>query len=84
MKGVNIMTNTIGFTKGDMLRGIVTRVTRAGVYVAFQGVEGEGFCKCFLNQGSVAYFEIISFIITANGTSLKLSLDSVVEYGEIA
>lgn len=78
------MTGTIGFTKGDMLRGTVTRITRSGVCVTFPGIKGEGFCKCFLNQGSIAYFEITSFIITANGTSLKLALDSVVEYGEAA
>ena len=78
------MTNTIGFTKGDMLKGIVTRVTRTGVYITFPGIEGEGFCKCFLDQGSIAYFEVTAFIITANGTSLKLALDSVVEYGEAA
>lgn len=78
------MANTIGFTKGDMLKGTVIRVTRAGVCVNFPGIEGEGFCKCFLDQGSVAYFEITSFIITANGTSLKLALDSVVEYGKAA
>lgn len=84
MKGAVIMTNTIGFTKGDMLKGMVTRVTSAGVYVSFPGIDGEGFCKCFLNQGSVAYFEITSFVITMNGTNLKLTLDSVVEYGEAA
>lgn len=84
MKGAVIMTSAIGFTKGDMLKGIVTRVTHTGVYVAFPGVEGEGFCKCFLDQGSIAYFEITSFVITANGASLKLALDSVVEYGEAA
>lgn len=84
MKGAVIMTGSIGFAKGDMLRGTVTRITHSGVYVAFSGIEGEGFCKCFLNQGSVAYFEITSFIITTNGTSLKLALDSVVEYGEAA
>lgn len=78
------MTGTIVFNKGDMLRGTVTRITRSGVYVAFAGIEGEGFCKCFLNQGSVAYFEIASFTITADGTRLKLALDSVVEYGEAA
>lgn len=84
MKGAVIMTNTIGFTKGDMLKGIVTRVTHTGVYVAFPSIEGEGFCKCFLDRDSVAYFEITSFVITANGTSLKLALDSVVEYGKAA
>lgn len=78
------MTNTIGFTKGDTVKGIVTRITRSGVCVAVPGIEGEGFCKCFLNQGSIAYFEIISFVITANVTSLKLALDSVVEYGKAA
>lgn len=78
------MTSAIGFTKGDMLKGIVTRVTRTGVCVAFPGIEGEGFCKCFLDLGSVAYFEITSFVITASGTSLKLALDSVVEYGVAA
>lgn len=78
------MTGAVGFTKGDTLKGTVIQVTRSGVYVTFQGIEGEGFCRCFLNQGSVAYFEVVSFIITANGINLRLTLDSVVEYGEVA
>lgn len=78
------MTGTTGFTKGDTLKGTVIRATRSGVYVTFPGIDGEGFCRCFLNQGSIAYFEITSFVISAAGTSLKLALDSVVEYGKAA
>lgn len=77
------MAKTI-LAKGEMFKGVVTRETEKGVYVAIDGIDGEGFCRCNLQKGDVAWFVLISFVITVERTSLKLGLDNIIRYAPAA